>query len=79
MKADTRLDIPNNVCKVIHWRLSRYYGFNTSEVSWKHQIHGHMENSKAKITYDVTIPAARHITNATLRPDNVVIDKQTNS
>ena len=68
----------NNVCRVIHWRLSRYYGFNTTEVSWKHQVQGHIENANAKITYDVTIPASRHITNAALRPDIVVIDKKTN-
>jgi hypothetical protein len=68
----------NNVCRVIHWRLCRYYGFDTSDVAWKHVPQGHLENSKAKLTYDVTIPAGRHVTNAALRPDIVLIDKRTN-
>lgn len=66
----------NNVCRVIHWRLCQRYGFNTHDVSWKHNPQPFMENQYAKITYDAPIPAARHVTNGAVRPDIVVLDKR---
>ena len=67
----------NNVCRVIHWRLCQKYGFNTAEVSWKHNPQPFLENQNAMITYDSVVPSSRHITNSAVRPDIVVMDKRT--
>ena len=67
----------NNVCRVIHWRLCQKYGFNTAEVSWKHNPQPFLENQNAMITYDSVVPSSRHITNGAVRPDIVVMDKRT--
>ena len=67
----------NNVCRVIHWRLCQEYGFDVHDVSWKHEPLPIIENRRAKITYDFTIPTTRHITNGAVRPDIVLMDKDT--
>ena len=67
----------NKVCRVIHWRLCQEYGFNTHDVSWKHEPQSHMENHLAKITYDAIIPTSRHIPNGAVRPDIFLEDKST--
>ena len=65
----------NNVCRVIHWRLCQEYGFQTPDVSWKHNPQPLLENQKARITYDTIVPASRHVTDSAVRPDIVVMDK----
>jgi hypothetical protein len=71
-------DRHNCVCRVIHWKLSKHYGFKVESNSWKHEPPPFLENESVKITYDRSIPVARHITNSALRPDIVVIDKRAN-
>lgn len=69
----------NKVCRVVHWRLCQHYGIPVPSVSWKHEPPPIIETQAVKLTYDCTIPVARHIHNAALRPDIVVVDKAANS
>ena len=69
----------NRVCRVLHWRLCKHFGFNVIKDSWKHEPPSILDNCNARITYDMTIPVSRHILNGALRPDIVVIDKKKNT
>ena len=69
----------NKVCRILHWRLCHHYGLPAGDVSWKHEPPPFLENHQVRITYDRSIPVARHITDGALRPDLVIVDKESNS
>ena len=47
------------------------YGFQSPDVSWKHNPQPLLENQKARITFDTIVPASRHV----VKPDIIVMDK----
>lgn len=69
----------NRVCRVIHWKLCKEFGFPVVNESWKHEPPPIIENTNAKITYDHHIPVARPILNSALRPDIVLFNKNRNT
>jgi hypothetical protein len=65
----------NRICRLLHWRLCKEYGFGVCERSWQHEPMGFMDNGGVVLTYDRIIPTSRHIENGAVKPDIVLIDK----
>ena len=64
----------NNICKYLHFKIARHYGFHTGDNWYKHVPAEVLINEKCELIYDQTISTTRPI--GANRPDLIIKDKE---
>ena len=59
----------NNICKLLHFRISEHFHIPTPPVFWKHDPKRIVTHNNIDIYYDYPIPISRHVDGGCIKPD----------